>query len=205
MEKRSKPIVAVDVRRSAPVAARHLAVAPPRHDPLATPALVGAFYAELRAIARRQLRDEWSGGSLQVTSLTHEAVVRFLSRLGGESWQSPGAFFAAAAEAMRRIAVDATRRRKALKRGGGQARLRFDSIGLAAPDLDQEILLVDDVLDLLGEADEIAASIVRLRYFGGLTLTEIAGVLGVSLRTVQRRWAYARAWFGRHYARESSD
>lgn len=172
-------------------------------DPLATPTLVAAFYSELRAIARRQLRDEWSGGSLQVTSLTHEAVIRFLARLGGESWQSTGAFFAAAAEAMRQIAVDAARRRKALKRGGEKTRLRFDSLGLAAPDLDQEILLVDDVLDLLGEADEVAAKIVRLRYFGGLNLGEVSNVLGIPRRTVERRWAYARAWFGRHYARES--
>jgi RNA polymerase sigma factor (TIGR02999 family) len=195
-------VIAMEVARSVPVRPIRVVAATPRHDPLATPALVAAFYSELRAIARRQLRDEWSGGSLQVTSLTHEAVIRFLTRLGGESWQSTGAFFAAAAEAMRRIAVDAARRRKALKRGGGQIRLRFDSLGLAAPDLDQEILLVDDVLDLLGEADEVAAKIVRLRYFGGLTLNEIAEVLDLSLRTVQRRWAYARAWFGRHYSRD---
>jgi RNA polymerase sigma factor (TIGR02999 family) len=174
-----------------------------RNDLLDTPALVAAFYQELRAIARRQLRDEWSGGSLQVTSLTHEAVIRFLARLGGERWQSTGAFFAAAAEAMRRIAVDAARRRKAQKRGGGRIRRDLGSLGVASVDLDHEILLVDDVLERLAEADDLAAEIVRLRYFGGLTVAETSTALGIPRRTVERRWAYARAWFGRHYARDS--
>jgi RNA polymerase sigma factor (TIGR02999 family) len=173
------------------------------HDLADTPALVAAFYHELRAIARRQLRDEWSGGSLQVTSLTHEAVIRFLARLGGERWQSTGAFFAAAAEAMRRIAVDAARRRKAQKRGGGRIRRDLGSLGVASADLDHEILLVDDVLDLLAEADGLAAEVVRLRYFGGLTVAETSTALGIPRRTIERRWAYARAWFGRHYARDT--
>lgn len=166
---------------------------------LSTARLVPLFYAELRAIAARRLAGERAGHSLQVTALTHEAVVRIMGGVAGDLWATPADFFAAASEAMRRILVDAARKRSALKRGGGKAvRIEISSLGLAAPDIDQEILVVDDILDALAAADGLAADVVRLRYFGGLTVPEVASALGVPRRTVDRRWAYARAWFGRH-------
>ncbi len=168
----------------------------------ATVELVPLFYGELRRIAAQRLAGERAGHSLQVTSLTHEAVVRIMAGVAGERWRSTGDFFAAASEAMRRILVDSARGRAALKRGGGKGgRLELSSLGLAAPDVDQEILLVDDLLDALAADDADAAEVVRLRYFGGLTVPEVAEALGMTRRTVDRRWAYARAWFGRYERR----
>lgn len=168
-------------------------------EPFSTARLVTLFHAELRRIAAQRLAGEWAGHSLQVTALTNEAVLRIMGGVAGDRWESPADFFAAASEAMRRILVDAARKRNAIKRGGGiAARLDISSLGLAAPDIDHEILVVDDILDALAAADSVAAEIVRLRYFAGLTVPEVAAALGVPRRTVDRRWAYARAWIGRH-------
>lgn len=172
---------------------------------LATEQLVPLFLDELRRIAAWRLASERAGHSLQVTALTHEAVVRIMGGVAGDLWETPAHFFAAASEAMRRILVDAARKRDALKRGGGRgARYDVSSLGLAAPDIDQEIVLVDDLLEALAGADALAADVVRLRYFGGLTVSEVAAALGVPRRTVDRRWAYARAWFGRHLRQEAA-
>lgn len=168
-------------------------------EPFSTARLVPLFHAELRRIAAQRLAGEWSGHSLQVTALTNEAVLRIMGGVAGDRWESPADFFAAASETMRRILVDAARKRNAIKRGGGMAaKLEISSLALAAPDIDREILVVDDILDALAAADSVAAAVVRLRYFGGLTVPEVAAALGVPRRTVDRRWAYARAWFGRH-------
>lgn len=169
---------------------------------LATVDLVPLFYGELRRIAAWRLAGERAGHSLQVTALTHEAVVRIMAGVAGDRWHSTGDFFAAASEAMRRILVDSARRRATLKRGAGRAeRFELSSLGLAAPGDEQEILLVDDLLDALAADDAVAAEVVRLRYFGGLTVPEVADALGMNRRTVDRRWAYARAWFGRQERR----
>lgn len=172
---------------------------------LSTARLVSLFYAELRAIAARRLASERAGHSLQVTALTHEAVVRIMGGVAGDLWETPADFFAAASEAMRRILVDAARKRSALKRGGGRTtRHDISSLGLAAPDIDQEIVLVHDLLEALAAADALAADVVRLRYFGGLTVSEVAAALGTPRRTVDRRWAYARAWFGRNLRQQAA-
>jgi len=168
----------------------------------ATERLIPLFYAELRAIAAQRLAGERAGHSLQVTALTHEAVLRIMAGVGGDRWNDPGDFFAAASEAMRRILVESARRRKALKRGGGQGiRYEISSLGLPADDDDHELLVVNDTLAALAASDGLAAEIVRLRYFGGMTVPEVAAALGVPARTVDRRWAYARAWLGRHLRR----
>jgi RNA polymerase sigma factor (TIGR02999 family) len=159
-----------------------------------TGALVLALYAEIRAIAASQLADQWAANSLHPTALANEAVMRILQGVGGEWWESPRHFLGAAAEAMRRVIVDAARRRKAWKRGGRLSRHEISSLGLAAPDLDGEVLFVDDALAVLAREDAIAAEVFGLRYFGGLTVAEMAEKIGMPRRSVDRRLAYARAW-----------
>jgi len=156
--------------------------------------LVQALYAEIRALAASQLADQWAANSLHPTALANEAVMRILSGVGGEWWESPRHFLGAAAEAMRRVIVDAARRRRALKRGGRLGRHEISSLGLAAPDLDGEVLFVHDALDVLAREDAIAAEVFRLRYFGGLTVTEMAEKIGMPRRSVDRRLAFAKAW-----------
>lgn len=159
-----------------------------------TGALVRALYAEIRAIAASQVAHQWAANSLHPTALANEAVMRILQGVGGERWDSPRHFLGAAAEAMRRVVVDAARRRRALKRGGQLARHDISSLGLAAPDLDTEVLFVHDALDVLGKEDAAAAEIFRLIYFGGLTIKEVSEKLDIPRRSVDRRLAYARAW-----------
>lgn len=156
--------------------------------------LVQALYAEIRALAASQLADQWAANSLHPTALANEAVMRILQGVGGEWWESPRHFLGAAAEAMRRVIVDAARRRRALKRGGRLGRHEISSLGLAAPDLDGEVLFVDDALDVLAREDATAAEVFRLRYFGGLSVTEMAEKIGMPRRTVDRRLAFAKAW-----------
>ena len=168
-----------------------------------TGALVRALYAEIRAIAASQLADQWAANSLHPTALANEAVMRILQGVGGEWWDSPRHFLGAAAEAMRRVVVDAARRRKTLKRGGRLGRHEISSLGLAAPDLDTEVLFVDDALDVLGKEDAAAAEIFRLRYFGGLTMAEVSEKLAMPRRSVDRRFAYARAWLACRWADQS--
>jgi RNA polymerase sigma factor (TIGR02999 family) len=164
--------------------------------------LVTRCYDELRAIAARQLADERAGNSHQVTSLTHEAVLRIMAGSGKGAWERPSYFFAAAAEAMRRILVEAARRRRALKRGRRSPHVPdVHALAVVAHDAERELILIDDTLDVLAERDAIAAEVVRLRYFGGMTLGEVALALGIPERTVDRRWAYARAWLARHLRR----
>lgn len=166
----------------------------PGRRSLETEALVRALYAEIRAIAASQLADQWAANSLHPTALANEAVMRILLGVGGERWDSPRHFLGAAAEAMRRVVVDAARRRRALKRGGRLGRHEISSLGLAAPDLDSEVLFVNDALDVLGKEDAAAAEIFRLCHFGGLSIKEVSDKLAMPRRSVDRRLAYARAW-----------
>jgi RNA polymerase sigma factor (TIGR02999 family) len=159
-----------------------------------TGALVRALYAEIRAIAASQVAHQWAANSLHPTALANEAVMRILQGVGGERWDSHRHFLGAAAEAMRRVVVDAARRRRALKRGGRLVRHEISSLGLAASDLDTEVLFVNDALDVLGKEDTVAAEIFRLSYFGGLTIKEVSEKLAIPRRSVDRRLAYARAW-----------
>jgi len=166
--------------------------------------LVSLFYDELRLLAARRLAGERNAQSLQPTSLTNEAVLRLMGRGVNATFASRGHFFASASEAMRRVLVDAARRRQSLKRGGGMTRLDVATEQLPVRDAEQEILMVDELLGLLEDCDADAAALLRLRYFGGFTIAEAAEAMGLPPRTAERRWAYARAWVGRQLLRSDT-
>jgi RNA polymerase sigma factor (TIGR02999 family) len=157
-----------------------------------TPAeLFPIVYAELRRLAAAQLGNEGDGHSLNPTALVHEA---FLRLVGNSAFENRGHFFGAAAEAMRRILVDQARTRNATKRGGGRNRENVPAELLSALTVDDELLAVDEALDALTVAHPEHAELVKLRYFGGLSLDEVAAALGISPSTADRRWTYAKAW-----------
>jgi len=165
-----------------------------RGDPRAAQELFPLVYDELRELAAAKLAREPAGHTLQPTALVHEAYLRLVDVDQAQQFAGRGHFFASAAEAMRRILVESARRKKADKRGGGRARLDLDDLTPAAPDRADDLLALDEALTRLGDADPQAAELVKLRYFGGLTIPESAAVLGVSPRTADSLWAYARAW-----------
>jgi RNA polymerase sigma factor (TIGR02999 family) len=156
--------------------------------------LLPLVYNELRRLAAHRLSRQAPGQTLQPTALVHEAYLRLISNRQGTRWQSRGHFFAAAAEAMRRILVDEVRRRRSLKRGGGMARHDRDLAHVAAPEPREDLLALDEALTQLSATDSLAAQVVQLRYFGGLSIPEAASVLHISPRTAVRLWTYARAW-----------
>jgi RNA polymerase sigma factor (TIGR02999 family) len=137
---------------------------------------------------------EKPGQTLQATALVHEAYVRLVGERPPGEWNGRGHFFAAAAEAMRRILVEAARRRMALKRGGPADRRPLDEAEVAAPVPDDELLAIHEALDDLARSDPDAAALVKLRFFGGLTAAEAAAALGLSTRSAHNLWAYARSW-----------
>lgn len=173
-------------------------------DPGASEALLPLVYEELRKLAARRLANEAPGQTLQATALVHEAYLRLVGPDEGlvRRWDSRGHFFAAAAEAMRRILIDRARAKGALKRGGGAARLRLDQDPLASADLSAELLDLDAALTKLAVEDPTKAELVKLRFFAGLTLEEAAGMLGMSRATAARHWSYARAWLYDEMSRE---
>jgi RNA polymerase sigma factor (TIGR02999 family) len=161
--------------------------------------LLPLVYDELRRVAAHRLATETPGHTLQATALVHEAYLRLVGEPGASTAGVPtfygrGHFFAAAAEAMRRILVEAARRKASLKRGGDRTRADVDFTQIAAPELREDLIALDEALDRLAAADPEAAQLVQLRYFAGLTLAEAATALGVSARTADRLWAYGRAW-----------
>ncbi|WP_165073774.1 ECF-type sigma factor [Paludisphaera rhizosphaerae] len=159
--------------------------------------LLPLVYAELRRMAARQLSAERAGQTLQATALVHEAYLRLVGGGQAKDWGGRPHFFAAAAEAMRRILVESARRKARLKRGGNGRRLEMPD-DLPAPSAPiEDVLSVDEALDGLAARDAAAAELVKLHYFAGLTLDEAADVLGVSPRTAYRTWAFARAWLFR--------
>jgi RNA polymerase sigma factor (TIGR02999 family) len=162
-------------------------------DPQAASQLLPLVYDELRNLAAARLAHEVPSHTLQPTALVHEAYLR-LTGGDGHAWNGRGHFFAAAAEAMRRILVEAARRKATRKRGGGRARVDLDAVSAAAPADADDLLALDDALDRLAAADPAAAKLVHLRYFAGLTLPDAAEALGISPRSADRLWAYARAW-----------
>src|SRR5262245_39982506 len=176
----------------------HILSALEQGDPHAAEQLLPLVYDELRQLAAAKLAQEQPGQTLQATALVHEAYVRLVGSgeaAGSEPrWDSRGHFFAAAAEAMRRILVESARRKDSLKRGGDLARADFDERLVLAPAVQEDVLALDGALMKLAATDKTAAELVQLRYFAGLTLPEAAQVLGVSPRTAGRLWAYARAW-----------
>jgi RNA polymerase sigma factor (TIGR02999 family) len=164
-------------------------------DPHAANELLPLVYEELRKLAAQKMARENPGQTLQATALVHDAWLR----LGGDDqpdWQNRAHFFAAAAEAMRRILIDNARRKKYLRHGGGAERVNL-GLDLAASMDDDQLLALHEALDRLGEHDAEKAQVVKLRFFAGLTNEQAAKVLGVSEPTVKRHWAYARAWLFR--------
>jgi RNA polymerase sigma factor (TIGR02999 family) len=155
--------------------------------------LLPAVYEELRHLAGQMMARRTPGQTLQATALVHEAFLR-LSRGETRPWQSPGHFYSAAAEAMRRILIDQARRKGSLRRGSGQHRLNLDDVQLALDTPDDQLLAIDEALGKLAAEDPVKAELVKLRFFAGLTVAEAGKLLGISERTVKRHWAFARAW-----------
>ena len=157
--------------------------------------LLPVVYDELRKLAAARLANEKPGQTLDATALVHEAYLRLVGPADEKRWDHRGHFFAAAAEAMRRILVDTARRKTAARRAG--AREDVDPDRIAAPGEDDELLALDEALDRLAEKDPVKAELVKLRYFAGLTADQAAAVLGISPSTADRHWTYARAWLKR--------
>lgn len=160
-------------------------------DQHAAAQLLPLVYDELRRLAAQRLANEQSGQTLQATALVHEAYLRLI---GDQQFKSRGHFFAAAAEAMRRILIESARRRKTLKRGMNEQRQVIDPNRIAAPEADDDLIALSDALDQLSARHPEHAELVKLRYFAGLTADEAAAVLGLSPSTADRRWSFARAW-----------
>ena len=163
-----------------------------RGDPAAAEQLLPLVYGELRKLAAQNLACEAPGQTLQATALVHEAYLRLVPGAGG--WNGRGHFFAAAAEAMRRILINRARDKKRLKRGGGWNRVSLEQLERADDASDDDLLAVDEALAALGRHNQTCADLVKLRFFAGLTLAEAAASLGLPRRTADRYWAYARAW-----------
>jgi len=163
-------------------------------DPRAAEQLLPLVYDELRKLAAAKLAHERPGQFFEATALVHEAYLRLVAGSEDQKWNGRGHFFAAAAEAMRRILVDQARRRNAAKRGGEAGREELHESAIAAPRPAEELLAVDEVLDRLAEVDPVAANLVKLRFFVGLKMAETAAILGVSVRSAHDVWAYARSW-----------
>jgi RNA polymerase sigma factor (TIGR02999 family) len=163
-------------------------------DPTAASRLLPLVYEELRRLAAHKLAGEAPGQTFQATALVHEAYLRLVDREKAQHWNSRGHFFAAAAEAMRRILVENARRKASRKRGGGLQRQEWPEAEPAAPAVSDDLLALDDALTQLAQTDALAAELVKLRYFAGLTSQQAAEALGISARTADRTWAYARAW-----------
>lgn len=163
-------------------------------DPQAAEKLLPLVYDELRKLAAAKLAQEKPGQTLQATALVHEAYVRLVDGNGSEKWDNRGHFFAAAAEAMRRILVEHCRRKSAAKRGGELQRITLEDLPAIEPVNPEELLALDEALQRLANHDPQAAQLVQLRYFAGLTMEQAAETLGISPRTAYYTWNYARAW-----------
>jgi RNA polymerase sigma factor (TIGR02999 family) len=163
-------------------------------DAHATEQLLPLVYEELRQLAAQKLAHEKPGQTLQATALVHEAYLRLVDTEKAQQWNSRGHFFAAAAEAMRRILVNRARDKGRLKRGGGRRRVTLYSISDPATASDEDLLDLDDALERLAGAHPECAELVKVRFFAGMTLDEAAAALGLARRTADRQWAFARAW-----------
>jgi RNA polymerase sigma factor (TIGR02999 family) len=163
-------------------------------DPAAAEQLLPVVYDELRKLASAKLANEKPGQTLQATALVHEAYLRLVGSVPTQKWESRGHFFAAAAEAMRRILVENARRKASLKRGAGHNRTEVADVPERLEGDPVDLLALDEALRKLETEQPGKAQLVKLRYFAGCTLEETAQILGVSRATAQRNWAYARAW-----------
>jgi RNA polymerase sigma factor (TIGR02999 family) len=163
-------------------------------DPHAANQLLPVVYDELRRLAAQRLSQEKPGQTLEATGLVHEAYLRLVGLDEEKRWDNRGHFFAAAAEAMRRILVESARRKRTRKHGGGLVRHDLDDVQLAAPELGEDLLALDEALDLLAKEDPVKAELVKLRHYAGLTVDQAAKALQIAPATADRYWAYARAW-----------
>src|SRR5262245_44983439 len=163
-------------------------------DPAAAEKLLPLVYDELRKLAAAKLAHENPGQTLQATALVHEVYVRLVGAQSPQQWNSRGHFFAAAAEAMRRILVEQARRKQRIKHGGDQHRIDLNSACAATGGPSLDLLALDEAVNRLAAADPIKAELVKLRYFAGLTMPQAAEALGISLATAERYWSFARSW-----------
>jgi RNA polymerase sigma factor (TIGR02999 family) len=163
-------------------------------DPHADEELLPLVYGELRKLAAERMAQEKPGQTLQATALVHEAYLRLVDVKQAEHWNSRGHFFAAAAEAMRRILVESARRKHRLKHGGEHQRVDLESGCVVSEGPSLDLLALDEALTRLAQADPAKAELVKLRFFAGLTMPEAAAVLGISLATAERCWTFAKSW-----------
>lgn len=174
-------------------------------DPVAAKALFPLVYEELRRIAASQMARENPGQTLQTTALVNEAYLRLAGKEGDAEFANRRHFFAAAAEAMRRILVDQARRKQSLKHGGDHGRVDFEDVVAIAPEAREDLVALDRALTKLKAVSPESASLVELRYFTGLTLAQIADMQEASERTLQRKWTFARAWLHREISEEMGE
>ena len=185
-------------------------------DPQAAEQLLPLVYQELRKLAAQRLAQEKPGQTLQATALVHEAYLRLVEASapaqphspqapGKQRWNSRGHFFAAAAEAMRRILIDQARKKQRLKHGQGWQRLDLDAAQASVQEPSTDLVALDEALAKLAQKDPVKAELVKLRYFGGLTIDQTADVLGISPSTADRHWTYARAWLYRELASDDAE
>ncbi|MCP4783071.1 MAG: sigma-70 family RNA polymerase sigma factor [Fuerstiella sp.] len=172
----------------------HILKAVEQGDPDAAEGLLPLVYEELRQLASQRLTNEPAGQTLQATALVHEAYLRLVDVEDPQQWNSRGHFFAAAAEAMRRILVENARRKRSVKHGGQFVRQELQEDAVAASSNRHDLLAVHETLDRLENVDAQAANLVKLRYFAGLTVSESANALGLSTRTAERLWTWSKAW-----------
>jgi RNA polymerase sigma factor (TIGR02999 family) len=163
-------------------------------EPQAAEQLLPLVYSELHRLAAEKMAREAPGQTLQATALVHEAYLRLVDVDRPQQWNGRGHFFSAAAEAMRRILVESARRKASLKHGGTGRRVDLDETASYSPEPAEELLTLNDALDQLAAEDPVKANLVKLRYFGGLSVQEAADILGISRATADRYWAYARSW-----------
>jgi RNA polymerase sigma factor (TIGR02999 family) len=173
-------------------------------DPRAADQLLPLVYEELRRLAAAQMAHEKPGQTLDATALVHEAYLRLVGPADDQHWENRGHFFAAAAEAMRRILVEVARRKKRIRHGGQCRRVELPADGPAVTNPVEDVLAVDEALAKLVAVDPKAAELVKLHYFAGLTIEQAAGLMGVSVRKAYAVWAYARAWLFRSLGGEAS-
>ena len=174
-------------------------------DPQAADDLLPLVYDELRRLATAKLAHEKPGQTLQATALVHEAYIRLADVEKVQHWDSRGHFFAAAAEAMRRILVDRARHRSSVKRGGGRQHVDLSAVDLLAVPRSEELIDLDEALEKLERKDKRKADLVKLRFFAGLTIEQAAEALGISSSTADNDWAYARSWLRLEMARGSGE
>jgi RNA polymerase sigma factor (TIGR02999 family) len=174
-------------------------------DPRAAEQLLPLVYEELRKLAVQKLAREKAGQTLQATALVHEAYLRLVGDDPDRAWDNRGHFFAAAAEAMRRILIDQARSKKSQRRGGARQRHELAQLAIAAPEPSLDILTLNEALERFEALDPAKAALVKLRYFTGLTIPQAAEAAGISTTTADRYWSYARAWLHAELKKGNAD